>query len=295
MFGAALETCSVIRKPLRFALAAVALCGIAYAANWALEEWRYRALLADRALIAGERDPSVKRETACPDPSDTLVFVVFGQSNAANHGAQRMSAPDRTFDFFDNRCFEGNDPQFSATGRGGSPWPAFAAELRESGETRAILMANVAVGATRIDQWQPGTQHADFLQSEAKALQARGYTINAFLFLQGEADRKTPQPAYRAGLSGVADMTAGLSPAAPLVLSDTSICALVASSQDPVAALSMARASVADERSMVYIGPNTDALGSSYRYDGCHFNRQGLRALGALWAQRIIAIPAAIE
>ena len=215
----------MIRKPLSLAIAAAVLCGAAYAINWGVDEWRYRALLADRALIAGDRDPSIKRETACPDPTETLVFVVFGQSNAANYGEHRLIAPDRTFDFFDNRCFEGSDPQFSATGKGGSPWPAFASALRDGGETRAILMTNVAVGNTRIDQWQPGTQHADSLQSEAKALQAKGYTINAFLFFQGEADRETPEPTYRQALSNIADMTAAISPDTPLVASDSSICA----------------------------------------------------------------------
>jgi len=276
--------------PSRLSIAAgllVCLAVLAYAGHWAVGEWQYRALLADRALIAGDRDVSVKAEQSCPDPGETLTFVVFGQSNAANHGGARLTAPDDSFDFYDGRCFEGHDPQFSATGKGGSLWPAFARAMRESGETRPVLMANVAVGNTAISEWLPSGKHAEFLQAEARALRAEGYRIAAFLFLQGESDRQTPEGEYRRGLEQLSDMTG---PDAPLIVSNTSVCALHEGGETPAAALSMARAKLADERDTVFIGPDTDALGNRYRYDGCHFNREGLEALGGMWAGKVADI-----
>jgi len=260
----------VARKQLSLGIAAIALCaGAAYAIDWTIDEWRYRALLADRVLTAGERDITVKRETGCPDPSNTQVFVTFGQSNAANHGTKRLTAPAEAYDFFDGRCFSGDDPQFSATGDTGSPWPAFAHSLRDSGEQRPILMVNVAAGNTRIDQWLPGTKHAEYLQQEIRALQAKGYNVAAFLFFQGESDRDTPEDTYLNALTNIADMTMALSPNAPLIVSDSSICDL------------------AIERGTVSVGPDTDALGQEHRSDGCHFGASGLRKVGVLWAERV--------
>lgn len=273
------------RKRLSITLLLALFCaGSVYAANWAIKEYNYRARLADQALIAGERDISVKRELSCPDPATTKTIVIFGQSNAANHGTGRGTAPAETYDFFDKRCFEGNDPQFSSTGNGGSPWPAFAHAQRNSGEQRPILLANVAVGNTRIEQWQPRTDHAEHLTQQTRALLEKGYTITAFLYFQGESDRETPENTYREALAKIADMTAQLSPATPLVVSNSSICG---HDHNPAPALISARRALAAERSDVFVGPDTDSVGQAYRYDGCHFNREGLDKLGALWSARL--------
>ena len=121
----------MIGRRLKILLAITVLLTAAISAiPWAVEEWGYRALLADRALVAGDRDASVKPRLACPDPAEALVFVTFGQSNAANHGSARLRAPDGVFDFYAGECYSGDDPQFLATSAGGSPWPAFAEALR---------------------------------------------------------------------------------------------------------------------------------------------------------------------
>lgn len=272
-------------KSLSLVTLALLFCaGAAYTIHWGIGEWRYRALLADRALSAGDRDVSVKPELACPDPADTLVFVIFGQSNAANHGAVRLTAAESVYDFYDGRCFSGNDPQFSATSDQGSPWPAFANTLRESGEVRPILWANVAVGDTKAETWLAGTPNAERLQAEASALQDKGYRIAAFLFFQGEADRETPAAQYRTSLSNIASMVEGIAPDAPFILSDSSICG---TDTQPVSTLTEVRAAIAETHKNVHVGPNTDALGQGFRYDGCHFGETGLRAIGAMWAKSV--------
>jgi len=276
----------VTLERLSLSLTAIAFCaGAIYAGNWAIEEWRYRALLADRALVAGDRDSSAKPQRVCPDPNNTKVFVVFGQSNAANYGAVRKVAPFETYDFFDDRCYSGDDPQFGATGKGGSLWPSFGFAQREIGEYRPILISNVAVGNTRIEEWQPGTDHANHLLEQTHGLLSRGYQISAFLFFQGESDRKTPEAEYRKGLNGIANLTEGLSVGTPLILSDSSVCALEnLDASEPSLTLVAARAVVAAERAHVFVGPDTDKIGEKYRYDGCHFNADGLEIIGARWS-----------
>ncbi len=257
-----------------------------YLAPWAIEEYRYRALLADRALVAGDRDASVKSKLTCPDPADALVFVTFGQSNGANHGTTRLRAPEGTFDYYADDCYAGDDPQFLATGNGGSPWPAFAETLRAGGEARPILIASIGVGNTRINEWIDGTDHSAKLSRVTSALIQRGYEIDAFLFMQGESDRETPLDAYRAGLADIADTVQRASPGTPLVLSQTSICGMDTA---PVEALADARRAIA-QRAGVHIGPDTDRLGQRYRSDGCHFNESGQRALGQAWAEAAIPL-----
>lgn len=251
---------------------------------WAVEEWRYRALLADRALIAGDRDASVKPRMTCPDPAEALVFVTFGQSNAANHGSARLRAPSGVFDFYAGECYAGDDPQYLATSNGGSPWPVFAETLRAAGEARPILIASIAVGNTRIDQWVSGTDHGEKLNRITASLIEQGYEIDAFLFMQGESDQETPSAAYRDGLIDIADTVERASPGTPLLLSQTSVCGI---ERGRFETLNAARRAVA-ERKAVHIGPDTDSLGQPYRSDGCHFNEPGLKALGALWGESVM-------
>lgn len=268
----------------RIALALLLCAGAGYAVHWSIGEWQYRALLADRALSAGARGVSVKAELACPEPTETLAFVIFGQSNAANHGAVRLMAPDDVFDFYNQQCFSGNDPQFSATSDGGSPWPAFAETLREDNEMRPILWANVAVGNTRADEWTPGTPNAARLRAETAALRAKGYQIAAFLYFQGESDRETGGADYLSLLSEIAAMTDEAAPGTPFILSNSSVCG---ADTKAVLALSKARATLAKSHSHVHVGPDTDAIGQEFRSDGCHLNEAGLRAAGRQWAEHV--------
>jgi len=58
----------VTAKSLSLAILALLLiAGAAYTVHWGIGEWGYRALLADRALSAGDRDASVKPEQARRD------------------------------------------------------------------------------------------------------------------------------------------------------------------------------------------------------------------------------------
>jgi len=246
----------------RIALALLLCAGAGYAVHWSIGEWQYRALLADRALSAGDRGVSVKAELACPEPTETLAFVIFGQS----------------------KCFSGNDPQFSATSDGGSPWPAFAETLREDNEMRPILWANVAVGNTRADEWTPGTPNAARLRAETAALRAKGYQIAAFLYFQGESDRETGGADYLSLLSEIAAMTDEAAPGTPFILSNSSVCG---ADTKAVLALSKARATLAKSHSHVHVGPDTDAIGQEFRSDGCHLNEAGLRAAGRQWAEHV--------
>src|SRR4051812_7416200 len=52
-------------------------------------------------------------------PPSTFVFLVLGQSNAANHGETRHRADGNVF-AFDGKLYEAEDPLPGATGDGGS-------------------------------------------------------------------------------------------------------------------------------------------------------------------------------
>lgn len=260
-----------------------------YAAHWFWEEAQYRNRLADQRILAGDRESFAKRPVACPDPAKTDVFVAFGQSNAANHGATLLSAPEGSYDFFRGTCFSGDDPQASATGKGGSIWPAFA-ESWKAQTQRNIMLTSVARGNTAIAEWLEDAEdsnYADYLAKEVQALQSAGYRVTAFLFFQGENDRDTPAEDYANALRKVAVFLERISPQTPFVISDSSICG---PGTQRAAQLITARQAVIEEQSNAFHGPDTDQLNEAFRYDACHFNERGQLLAGHLWARAVSEI-----
>ncbi|MFO0840828.1 MAG: sialate O-acetylesterase [Gemmataceae bacterium] len=83
------------------------------------------------------------------------VFVVAGQSNAANHGAEKQIARTGRVAAFDGpRWQPANDPQPGASGTGGSLLPPFGDAIAERFGVPVGLVA-CGVGATSVREWLP--------------------------------------------------------------------------------------------------------------------------------------------
>ena len=259
-------------RPLRLAAAASALILLAFAGHWAWEEVQHRRMLHARTLPAFQRLEAPKPARPCPEGA--LTVIAFGQSNAANHGSERLAAPPGMADFHDGRCWAGDDPQHGGTETGGSPWPAFAQELGEP-----VIVATIAVGATTLEDWTG--RLAPRLTGTVEALREAGHPPDALLFFQGEQDRATPGAAYREGLEKLAALTD-----VPLLLGEASVCY---GEPEAAAQLTKARHATVAAHAHVHPGADTDALGAAYRWDGCHLNGAGLREAGRRWARALRA------
>ena len=83
------------------------------------------------------------------------VFVVAGQSNAANHGSEKQVTKTQRVSSFDGRQWSiANDPQRGANGNGGSFMPAFGDAMTEKYGV-PIGLVPLAVGGTSVREWLP--------------------------------------------------------------------------------------------------------------------------------------------
>ena len=157
-----------------------------------------------------------------------------------------------------------------------------------------VGIVSVGVADTRVDEWLPGADGpaADLYDRLSNALKMLGPNgARAVLWHQGESDAlsRTPQKNYVERLTKVIDQSRtdagydvpwGVAKAAFIPAADVDAIAPVLAAQQEVI--------VGDP--LVFAGPNTDDLGVEFRYDGVHFNEEGLRLHAEDWADAVLSI-----
>ncbi|MDB6155675.1 MAG: hypothetical protein JWL90_4128 [Chthoniobacteraceae bacterium] len=244
------------------------------------------------------------------------IFIVAGQSNSANHGSEKQRVESGLVSSFHGSEWTlANDPQRGASGSGGSFIPAFgdAMALRFG---VPIGVAAVGVGSSSVRQWLPGGSRMtnlptvesnvrlvepgiwestgelfDQLIKPMTQLGAHGF--RAVLWHQGESDAGQARAGYPADRQITGEQYRGfmeqliraasrqIGREIPWFVAQTTFHSV----SDPAdeefrAAQKSLWGSVALE------GPDTDSLTDGLR-DGVHFNGDGLKAHGALWAQKV--------
>lgn len=245
------------------------------------------------------------------------VFVIAGQSNSANHGAEKQQVHGGMVSSFDGERWQiADDPQPGASGGGGSFIPPFGDGMAERLGVPIGIVAT-GVGATSVREWlsagakfpnpptienkvrrlpsgeweSRGDTFANFI-SRAQALGVGGF--RAVLWHQGESDatqrdasRTLPGHLYQKYLTDVIHASRReLGWPVPWFVAQASYHTPDDPGSDEIRAAQAAlwQAGVALE------GPDTDALTGELRDNGgqgVHFSGAGLRAHGLVWVARV--------
>lgn len=241
------------------------------------------------------------------------IFLVAGQSNAANHGEGRQQAQNPlVVAFGDGRWQPAKDPEPGATGKGGSFMPAFGDAMADRFKV-AIGIVPLAVGATSVREWLPkgdavaappdtgnhvicvgsnawvssGELFSRITEAE-KTFGTNGF--RALLWHQGESDcfespdRQITPATYRQYLQRVIEASrASAGWRVPWFVAQASYHPDHPEGSPELRAAQ--KSLVTDGIAMA--GPNTDELGPEWRQNngkGIHFNARGLQKHGELWA-----------
>ncbi len=245
------------------------------------------------------------------------VFVVAGQSNAANSGEEKLRTKTGRVAAFDGARWQpANDPQPGAGGSGGSFMPPFGDAVAERFKVPVGLVA-CGVGGTSVREWLPRgakfphpptvsvyvqqlaggeweSKGAIFPMFVARMKQLGPHGFRAVLWHQGESDanqknptRTLPGRLYRQYLDQlIHDSRREIGWDAPWFVAQVSyhVPGDEASPDIRAAQKSLWDAGVALE------GPDTDALKGELREQngqGVHFSGKGLREHAARWAEKV--------
>jgi hypothetical protein len=250
------------------------------------------------------------------------VFVVAGQSNSTNYGAERQRPASGKVASFDGTTWApADDPQPGVQdgSKGGSFIPAFGDALHAKVRV-PIGIASTGAGATSVREWLPkgsrmkqqpttganvravgpGEWEAtgrlfDGLMRRVERLGPRGF--RAVLWHQGESDAGQARAGYPADrqitggqyvqfmetlIRAVRDK-AGWE--VPWVVAQ----ATYHSEKDAADEEFRAAQKTLWAKGVAFEGPDTDALRAEHRA-GVHFNARGQQAHGALWAEKVGAV-----
>jgi hypothetical protein len=215
-----------------------------------------------------------------------MVALVFGQSNAANHGAERGCAPDTVRVFYNGSFYPAHDPLPGASGDEGSVWSRLGRRLIDSGAFEGVTFVPMALGGAAVADFAPeGKLHAQLL-GVLESARAAGLVFTHLLWHQGERDTllETGGESYRTAFLG---MLAGIRAAgvdAPVHVSRATYRFGVLNVE-----VQAAQRDLVNEDAGILAGPDTDALGQAYRRDDVHFSGPGLEAFADLWMETLLA------
>ena len=245
------------------------------------------------------------------------IFVVAGQSNSANHGAEKQTTKTGRVAAFDGQRWQlANDPQPGASGNGGSFLPPFGDAIAGRFNVPVGFIA-CGIGATSVREWLPkgatfpnpptiesrvarrpdGTWESTgdafkMFVERMRQLAPRGF--RAVLWHQGESDanqkdptRTLPGNLYREYLETIIrESRREIGWNAPWFVAQVSyhVPGDEASPDIRAAQAAVWRDGLAVE------GPDSDALKGELREaggKGVHFSGPGLRAHAACWVEKI--------
>jgi hypothetical protein len=245
------------------------------------------------------------------------IFVIAGQSNAANYGEERQATKSGLVASFDGKVWQpARDPQPGAGGTKGSFLPPFGDEIVGHFHVPVGLVA-VGIGSTSVREWLPGGTRLTqlppltrnvvtnregqweasgriFLNFTSRLKRLGPYGFRAVLWHQGESDahqadpeRTLPGALYRQYLEQlIRDSRRAIGWEAPWFVAQTSYH----NPGDPASADIRAAQKSMWEEGIALPGPDTDSLTGDLREQagaGVHFSGPGLRAHAQLWFQTV--------
>jgi hypothetical protein len=245
------------------------------------------------------------------------VFIVAGQSNAGNYGAEKQEPRSGEVSSFEGKKWViANDPQRGAGGEGGSFMPAFGDGMVERFHVPVGLVP-VAVGSTSVRAWLPfGVKFAQqttrgigvrptadgqwestgaLFEKLVQRLAALGpFGCRAVLWHQGESDAGQVRGGATADqqISGAqygAFMETLIRESRERVHWNVpwfTAQATYHSETDSADEEFRAAQKAAWDKGLAMPGPDTDALRGELRA-GVHFKAAGLQKHGALWVEKV--------
>lgn len=228
----------------------------------------------------------------------TTVILTFGQSNAANAGAQ-CYVPRRSvyaYNVFDMNYYRAIDPLPGATNDGGSVWGRLGDKLIEAGLFQSVLFVPIAVGGSYIKDWTPrdGYCYRRLLLTLSR-LKRTGIRPDMLCWQHGEADANlvmTSSEEYQARFRRLLTEVRLAGVEAPVYIAVASHCANgphPCQNHEQIRRAQRQLVSLPD----VLPGPDTDQFTGDFRHDGCHFSEKGLDAVAQAWLECIMQHPPA--
>jgi hypothetical protein len=216
----------------------------------------------------------------------TMVALVFGQSNSANHGETPYTPKRSVYNFFDGKCYVAADPLLGATGNGGSVWSRLGDMLVDEGMYDKVLFVPIGVGGTPIVRWTVnGDLHRRIIETIFQ-LNKKKIRITHMMWHQGEADRVmgTKKDDYKRMFMAMLQDIRKHGVDAPIYVAVATLCGSAPEGLE----IQQAQRELVNTDIKIYPGAFSDEIQSILdRHDACHFSNAGMQKHAHLWLMAI--------
>lgn len=239
-----------------------------------------------------------KTAVSCPSQSPrTAVLLIMGQSNAANHGGQRVRSEhgSKVANFFKGQCYSAESPLLGADGITGEYWTEVGNLLISSGSFDQVVLAPAAISGSAVSRWSPGGDLNPLMIDTTNELQHQGYRVTHVLWHQGEMDyvAGTTEKSYSDSFAALVGALRSQDVTANIYVSVASKCLGESNggthkhfADNPI---TRAQQALSHHQLGLRSGINTDTLLSDLdRHDDCHFAGSGQQKAAEAWANLLI-------
>ena len=219
----------------------------------------------------------------------SAVFLIIGQSNAANYGERLFSSEEKIYSYHKGKILKAKDPLPGASGKKGSIWIPFSEILIQNQICDQVLLVNIAEGSSTVSDWAVNGKYQKKLTGTLYELENIDLLPDFIIWQQGEEDNllQTSFDTYKMKLQGIITELNRKTNRASIIISLTSFSPR---SRTPVnTSIRSAQQEIIRENKNVFAGPDTDLYsGPDYRFDGIHLSEAGMIKIAGDWSKTII-------
>lgn len=215
--------------------------------------------------------------TALVNGQKTLIFLVVGQSLAANHSGTTLFTPAslliHNLNIYNGTLYRCADPILGASGALFSWVCRLGQNLITAGDAARVIFIPVAIGGSTSADWGGGGLSGR-LQVAANYARLYGWPITAVLWEDGTTDAQlgTSGAAIQANVIRAQNILIGQGFDVPWLIAIESMSVNVTNTTVRTAEVALQNSSAKR-----FAGPDTDTLtGITYRSDGTHWTDTGL-------------------
>ncbi|MDX2367605.1 MAG: sialate O-acetylesterase [Colwellia sp.] len=237
-----------------------------------------------RTIEFSDSSTRIKKDTSTL--KKPFVILIAGQSNVANTVSSLSKSTPNIYNFYNSALYHAEDPLLGATDKQGSLWITVGKKLLEKTSYNEVVIINVARSNSSISDWVNNGKFNNLIVQAINSALLSGLKPNVFLWGQGERDAldNMKKSDYRKMLANFVSDTNKITQNMPIIISLSSRCFSSAENIN----IRQAQMETIQRFNFVFQGPDTDELGSDYRYDDCHFNTKGKEISSMLWTKYII-------
>ena len=232
---------------------------------------------------------SFKNIVPCPEKSINVAYL--GQSNHGNNIEREKNINSSyenvfTYDWRLGVCSKYKEPLAGPDGRAGGFGHVSSDTIyflkKNYNFSENIVFLGFSKGGTKAQDWASGT-FANKFDFFLKNLKKDGIEIDYVFWHQGESEIKDANRVYYQkyinDIEFIFQKFLRTSKKTKIGMALVSVC-----NSETSKSLIKSQRSIIQDNNRVFFTLNTDNLGSSYRYDGCHFNSFGASVIGEKYA-----------